>query len=90
LHLRLDTGRRPGKQTGEQPALPYAFTEFGIAMLSLVLNGKRAIELSLAMMREVVQSGEISWHDITAALSAEPRKKAACSFTQRAGAVNEY
>ena len=86
LHLRLDGAGQPG----EQPTLPYAFTDFGIAMLSLVLNGKLAIELSLAMMREVVQSGELSWDNITAALSAEPPKKRAGSFMQRAGAVNEY
>jgi hypothetical protein len=59
-------------------------------MLSLVLKGKRAIELSLAMMRELAQHGEISWDNIIAALSAEPPKKRAGSFTQRAGAVNEY
>ena len=82
LHLRLDGAG--------QPTLPYAFTDFGIAMLSLVLNGKLAIELSLAMMREVVQSGELSWDNITAALSAKPPKKRAGSFMQRAGAVNEY
>ena len=90
LHPHLDAGGRPVEQTGEQPTLPYAFTDFGIAMLSLVLNGKLAIELSLAMMREVVQSGELSWDNITAALSAEPPKKRAGSFMQRAGAVNEY
>lgn len=82
LHLRLDTRG--------QPTLRYAFTDFGIAMLSLVLKGKRAIELSLAMMRELAQHGEISWDNIIAALSAEPPKKRAGSFTQRAGAVNEY
>ena len=82
LHLPLD---EDGQRT-----LPYAFTEFGIAMLSSVLNGKRAIELSLAITRELVQSGELSWDNLIAALSPEPAKKPMGAFSARAGAVNEY
>jgi hypothetical protein len=32
-------------------AVPFAFTENGVAMLSSVLNGKRAIEVNIAIMR---------------------------------------
>jgi len=36
-------------------ALPYAFTEEGIAMLSSVLRSPRAIEVNIAIMRTFVQ-----------------------------------
>ena len=36
-------------------ALPYAFTEQGIAMLSSVLRSPRAVEVNIAIMRTFVQ-----------------------------------
>jgi hypothetical protein len=39
---------------GPRRALPYAFTEQGIAMLSSVLRSKRAIEVNIAIMRAFV------------------------------------
>ena len=36
-------------------ALPYAFTEQGIAMLSSVLRSQRAVEVNIAIMRTFVQ-----------------------------------
>jgi len=36
-------------------ALPYAFTEQGVAMLSSVLRSQRAIEVNIAIMRTFVQ-----------------------------------
>jgi hypothetical protein len=36
-------------------ALPFAFTEQGVAMLSSVLNSRRAIEVNIAIMRTFVQ-----------------------------------
>ena len=36
-------------------ALPMAFTEQGVAMLSGILNSKRAIEVNIAIMRTFVQ-----------------------------------
>lgn len=36
-------------------ALPYAFTEQGVAMLSSVLRSTRAIEVNIAIMRTFVQ-----------------------------------
>jgi len=36
-------------------ALPFAFTEQGVAMLSSVLNSTRAIEVNIAIMRTFVQ-----------------------------------
>ena len=40
---------------GLRRALPYAFTEQGVAMLSSVLRSKRAIEVNIAIMRTFVQ-----------------------------------
>ena len=39
----------PGKRPGS--ALPYAFTERGVAMLSSVLNSDKAIKMNIAIMR---------------------------------------
>jgi len=44
---------------GMRRALPYAFTEQGIAMLSSVLRSKRAIEVNIAIMRTFVKLREI-------------------------------
>ena len=40
---------------GPHRALPYAFTEQGIAMLSSILRSPRAIEVNIAIMRTFVQ-----------------------------------
>jgi len=38
---------------------PYAFTEQGVAMLSSVLNGKRAVQANIAIMRAFVRLRDI-------------------------------
>jgi hypothetical protein len=43
------------KGHGGRRYLPYVFTEQGIAMLSSVLNSKRAIEVNIAIMRTFVK-----------------------------------
>lgn len=40
---------------GVRRALPYAFTEQGVAMLSSVLNSPQAVEVNIAIMRTFVQ-----------------------------------
>jgi len=40
---------------GARRAHPYAFTEQGVAMLSSVLNSKRAIQVNIAIMRAFVK-----------------------------------
>jgi hypothetical protein len=40
---------------GARRATPYAFTEQGVAMLSSVLNSKRAVQVNIAIMRAFVQ-----------------------------------
>ena len=43
------------KRGGLRRALPYAFTEQGVAMLSSVLRSPRAVEVNIAIMRTFVQ-----------------------------------
>ena len=61
--LRCQTGiSKPGR--GGRRYLPYAFTEQGVAMLSSVLNSKRAIEVNIAIMRAFVHLRKvIASHD---------------------------
>ena len=44
---------------GGRRYLPYAFTEQGIAMLSSVLNSKRAVQVNIQIMRAFVKLREI-------------------------------
>jgi hypothetical protein len=43
------------RRGGAHRALPYAFTEQGVAMLSSVLRSARAVEVNIAIMRTFVQ-----------------------------------
>jgi ORF6N domain len=43
---------------GGRRALPYAFTEQGVAMLSSVLNSERAVKVNIAIMRAFVKLRE--------------------------------
>jgi hypothetical protein len=49
---RAKTGRG-GRRT------PFAFTELGVAMLSSVLNGERAVQMNMAIMRAFVRMREL-------------------------------
>lgn len=40
------------------PSLPFAFTEQGVAMLSSVLNSKRAVQVNIEIMRAFVKMRE--------------------------------
>lgn len=56
--------------------LPYAFTEQGVAMLSSVLNGKRAVQVNIEIMRAFVRLREIlSTHKDLARKLEELEKK---------------
>ena len=50
LILQIAISKRGGRRH-----LPYAFTEQGVAMLSSVLNSKRAIAVNIAIMRAFVK-----------------------------------
>jgi len=43
------------RNTRPSKALPYAFTEQGVAMLSGILNSDRAIQMNIAIMRAFVE-----------------------------------
>ena len=45
--------------------LPYAFTENGVAMLSSVLNSKRAIQVNISIMRTFTHLRELLLHTKT-------------------------
>ncbi len=57
-------------------ALPYAFTEQGIAMLSSVLNSERAINVNIEIMRAFVRLRQIlsSNRDLTKKLDELEKK----------------
>src|SRR5437879_6171900 len=44
---------------GARRALPYAFTEQGVAMLSSVLRNGRAVQVNIAVMRAFVQLRQV-------------------------------
>jgi len=54
LRLQFAISNRGGRRY-----LPYAFTEQGVAMLSSVLAGKRAVEVNIAIMRTFVRLREM-------------------------------
>jgi hypothetical protein len=53
--LRFQIGMSKPTGRGGRRYLPYAFTEHGVAMLSSVLNSKRAIVVNIAIMRAFVR-----------------------------------
>lgn len=57
---------------GIRRANPYAFTEQGVAMLSSVLNSKRAIQVNIAIMRAFVRLRDIllTHKDLAAKITA--------------------
>jgi phage regulator Rha-like protein len=61
LRCQIGTSKRGGRRY-----LPYAFTQEGVAMLSSVLNSRRAIQVNIYIMRAFVQLRRmlISYKDI--------------------------
>jgi len=55
---------------------PHVFTEHGVAMLSSVLNSKRAVQVNIAIMRTFVRLRQIlaTHKDLAAKLEAMERK----------------
>jgi hypothetical protein len=45
---------------GSRRAAPYAFTELGVAMLSSVLNSKRAVQMNILIMRVFVKLRDLT------------------------------
>lgn len=48
--MRFQIGMSKEKGRGGRRYLPFAFTEHGVAMLSSVLNSKRAVQVNIAIM----------------------------------------
>ena len=72
------------------PALPYAFTEHGILMLSSVLNSKRAVQVNIEIMRAFVHLREmISSHKDLARRLEELEKKYDSQFKVVFDAIRE-
>jgi len=57
-HLKSQIAISSSKWGGRRHA-PYAFTEQGVAMLSSVLQSKRAVQVNIAIMRAFVQLREM-------------------------------
>lgn len=53
IGMSKETGR------GGRRYLPYVFTEHGVAMLSGILNSKRAVQVNISIMRAFVKLREI-------------------------------
>lgn len=62
LNLRFQIGTSSSGYGGRRYE-PYAFTEQGVAMLSSVLNSKRAIAVNIAIMRAFVKLRQIMSKD---------------------------
>lgn len=61
---------------GGRRTLPYAFTEQSVAMLSSVLNSKRAVQVNIAIVRAFVRLRQIltTHKDLAAKLEAMEQK----------------
>jgi len=58
--LSLTSQIAMSKGRGGRRALPYAFTEHGVAMLSSVLNSERAVQMNIPIGRTFVKLREVS------------------------------
>ena len=75
---------------GGKRSLPYAFTEQGVAMLSSVLNSKRAVQVNIEIMRAFVKLRELlSSHKDLALKLAEMEKKYDSQFKVVFDAIRE-
>ena len=52
LRFQIETSKNVGR--GGRRYLPHVFTELGVAMLSSILNSKRAVQVNIAIMRAFV------------------------------------
>jgi len=59
LSLNLKSQIVTSNWGGLRRAAPYAFTEQGVAMLSSVLNGRRAVQVNIEIMRAFVRLREL-------------------------------
>ena len=71
LRFQFGTSKRGGRRY-----FPYVFTQEGVAMLSSVLNSKRAIQVNILIMRAFVKLKELllTHKDLTIKIEALERK----------------
>ena len=75
---------------GGKRFLPYAFTEQGVAMLSSILNSKRAVQVNIEIMRAFVKLRELlASHKDLALKLAEMEKKYDAQFKVVFDAIRE-
>jgi hypothetical protein len=74
--LKFQIGMSKATGRGGRRYLPYVFTEQGVAMLSGVLNSKRAVQVNIAIMRAFVKLREMiaSHKDLEKKLSELEKK----------------
>jgi hypothetical protein len=74
--LRFQIGMSKPSGRGGRRYLPYAFTEQGVAMLSSVLNSRRAVQVNIAIMRTFARLRYIlaTHKDLAAKLEAMEEK----------------
>jgi len=79
--LRFQIGMSKTIGRGGRRYLPYAFTEQGVAMLSSVLNSKRAVQVNIAIIRAFVKLREmLATHKDLARKLEEMEKKYDAQF----------
>jgi len=95
FQLNLQEVRNLKSQTvisswGGKRFFPYAFTEQGVAMLSSVLNSKRAVQVNIEIMRAFVKLREmLASHKDLALKLAEMEKKYDSQFKVVFDAIRE-
>ena len=70
--------------------LPYAFTEQGLAMLSSILNSKRAISVNIQIMRTFIRFRQILLDNTELRLVIEALKKKTDNSTKNIELVFQY
>jgi len=77
------------KKGGHSKYLPYAFTEQGVAMLSSILNSKRAIQVNIAIMRAFVEIRKFLYgNDALAQKLKELERKTKKKFSDQQKQIN--
>lgn len=85
--LRYQTGTL--KRGEHSKYLPFAFTEQGVAMLSSVLNSRRAVQVNIAIMRAFVQMRKFLYgSDALAQKLKELERKTIKKFAEQQKQIN--
>lgn len=72
------------------PHLPYAFTEHGVAMLSAVLKSKRAIEMSVFIVRAFIRLRELLATNKELAQKVEELEREQRKYGEQITAIHDF